>query len=70
MKWEDFVNGYVDGPDYGNAPDELVQEHKQLMKRMEKLHEEGVSLSSPEMLELSRQINELNQRISATYSEA
>lgn len=69
MKFEDFFKGRSAGPEYGAAPAHLIERHRQLTARMTELYEAGVSLSSPTMLELSRQINELNRQISTFYPE-
>lgn len=55
-------------PEYGNAPAELVEKHMILANEMAALHEAGEALSSPKMLELADQINELNRQIAAYHT--
>ena len=55
--------------EYGNAPAELVEKHKRLTEQMAKLYEEGASLSSEVMLDMARQVNEVNHQIAAYYPE-
>lgn len=69
MDQKNFPEMKVAMPDYGNAPAELVAKHKELNSRMAELYESGEALSSPKMLELANQINELNHQILGYHTE-
>lgn len=60
---------HVAVPEYGNAPAELVEKHMKLANRMAELYDAGESLTSEVMLDLSREINEVNRQIAAYYPE-
>lgn len=49
------------GPEYGNAPIELVEKHKELAIQMGKLFE--VNSQDPKLFELQKQAQELEAQI-------
>lgn len=63
MDFATFKCERVQGPEYGNAPAELVDEHKAIIAQMEQLCKDGVPLTSEQYLDLSERANDLSMKI-------
>lgn len=64
MTFDEFMRERVRQPEFGSAPAGLIAEYKAAIREMEQAYNEGVALSSDEMLALDKKAFALSSEIS------
>lgn len=63
MDFDTFMRERVRAPMYGTAPGGLIAAHQEVVRQMERLYYEGISLTDETMLELCKKASELSAEI-------